>query len=253
MTTETCERSDTSRHNGVACQDCSLYQLCLPVEIAGPDLAQLDLIIRRRRPLRRGEYLFRAGDPLRIVYAVRSGSVMTFAGSSRGDDHVTGFHLPGELIGLDAIGTGAHPCSARALETSSVCEVAYEGLEDLSMKIRGLQRQLLRLMSREIHHDEKMLAVLGGAAAEERLASLLYDMAGRFRVRGFSARVFRLSMSRQEIGSYLGLAVETVSRLFTRLQAEGLLSVQNRYVTIHDLDRLRQLAGAFGDGDFRPA
>lgn len=253
MTAAHCERNDAACRNGVACQDCSLYQLCLPVEVEGADLEQLDRIIRRRRPLRRGEYLFRAGDPLRAVYAVRSGSVKTFTCSSAGDDHVTGFHLPGELIGLDSIGAGVHPCSARALETSSVCEVAYEGLEDLAMKIRGLQRQLLRLMSREIHHDEKMMALLGRTAAEERLAALLYDMAGRFRERGFSSRVFRLSMSRHEIGSYLGLAVETVSRLFTRLQADGLLSVQHRYVKIHDMDRLHRLAGAFGDGNTRPA
>lgn len=253
MTLSNCDQSREPCRNGVACQDCSLYQLCLPVEIEGADLELLDRIIRRRRPLRRGEYLFRAGDPLRAVYAVRSGSVKTFTCSSTGDDHVTSFHLPGELIGLDAIGAGVHPCSARALETSSVCEVAYEGLEDLSMKIRGLQRQLLRLMSREIHHDEKMMALLGQTAAEERLAALLFDMSGRFRERGFSSRVFRLSMSRNEIGSYLGLAVETVSRLFTRLQVEGLLSVQHKHVEIHDLERLRRLAGAFGDGDSRPA
>jgi CRP/FNR family transcriptional regulator len=235
--------------NGVACRDCSLYRICLPVEIGGADLERLDRIIRRRRPLRRGEYLFRAGEPLRAVYAVRSGSVKTVACSRAGDDHVTGFHLPGELMGLDAIDSGVHPCSARALETSSVCEVEYEGLEDLSRTIRGLQRQLLRLMSREIRHDEKMMALLAGTAAEERLAALLFDMSGRFHERGFSPRTFRLSMSRHEIGNYLGLAVETVSRLFTRLQAEGLLSVQQKHVKIHDLDRLHRLAGAFGDGD----
>lgn len=253
MTAGNCDHDDASCRDGVACGDCSLYQLCLPVEIEGAELAQLDRIIRRRRPLRRGEYLFRAGDPLRAVYAVRSGSVKTYTSSSDGDDHVTGFHLPGELVGLDAIGSGVHPVSARALETSSVCEVAYEGLEDLSMKIRGLQRQLLRLMSREIHHDEKMMVLLGGKAAEERLAALLSNMAGRFGERGFSSRTFRLSMSRSDIGSYLGLAVETVSRLFTRLQAEGLLSVEHKHVMIHDMERLHRLAGAFADGGSRPS
>lgn len=238
----------TACHGNVACQDCSLHQLCLPVGLDGADLALLDRIIRRRRPLRRGEYLFRAGDPLRAVYAVRSGSVKTYTCSSDGDEHVTGFHLPGELIGLDAIGSGVHPRSARALETSSVCEVAYEGLEELSMKIRGLQRQLLRLMSREIHHDETMMILLAGMAAEGRLAALLSNIAARVGERGFSPRAFRLSMSRNDIGSYLGLAVETVSRLFTRLQAEGLLSVQRKQVMIHDPDRLRRMAGICGDG-----
>lgn len=237
-----------ARGGNVACQDCSLHQLCLPVDLDGADLARLERIIRRRRPLRRGEYLFRAGDPLRAVYAVRSGSIKTYTCSSEGDEHVTGFHLPGELIGLGAIATGVYPRSARALETSSVCEVAYEGLEDLSMKIRGLQRQLLRLMSREIHHDETMMVLLGGMAAEGRLAALLSNIAARVGERGFSPHAFRLSMSRNDIGSYLGLAVETVSRLFTRLQAEGLLNVQRKQVMIRDPDRLRRLAGVCVDG-----
>lgn len=238
---------------GVACRDCSLYQLCLPMGIEGADLDLLDRIIRRRRPLRRGEYLFRAGDPMHTLYAIRSGSVKTFTSASNGQDHVTGFSLPGELIGLDAIDSGVYPCSARALETSSVCEVAYEGLEALSMKIRGLQRQLLRLMSREIHHDEKMMMLLGRMSADERLAALLFDFSCRFHQRGFSSQMFRLSMSRNDIGNYLGLAVETVSRLFTRLQAEELLTVQNKFVKIHDVQRLHRLAGAFGENPIRHA
>lgn len=247
ITLPSCNHDTETCHQGVACRDCSLYQLCLPVGIEGADLDLLDRIIRRRRQLRRGEYLFRAGDPMRAVYAIRSGSVKTFTSSSDGQDHVTGFSLPGELIGLDAIDSGVYPCSARALETSSVCEVAYEGLEELSMKIRGLQRQLLRLMSREIHHDEKMMVLLGQMAAEERLVALLFDFSSRFRQRGFSSRMFHLSMSRNDIGNYLGLAVETVSRLFTRLQAEGLLSVQNKFVKIHDMERLHRMSGSFGE------
>lgn len=248
MTVSRGERYGAACGGNVACQDCSLHQLCLPVGLDSEDLERLDRIIRRRRPLRRGEYLFRAGDPLRAVYAVRSGSIKTYTCSSEGDEHVTGFHLPGELIGLGAIATGVYPRSARALEISSVCEVAYEGLEDLSMKIRGLQRQLLRLMSREIHHDETMMVLLGGMAAEGRLAALLSNIAARVGERGFSPHAFRLSMSRNDIGSYLGLAVETVSRLFTRLQAEGLLNVQRKHVMIRDPDRLRRLAGVCVDG-----
>lgn len=229
--------------NGVACSDCSLDQLCLPLGVDVADLDRLDDIVRRRRPLRRGECLFRAGDPFRAVYAVRSGSLKTYTCSQDGRDHVTGFHLPGELVGLDAIGSGVYSTTARVLETSSICEVAYEDLAALAQKIGGLQRQLLRIMSREIVQDQQMMVLLGGMAAEQRLAALLCNFAGRFAERGFSSRQFRLSMSRNDIGSYLGLAVETVSRQFTRLQAEGLLSVERRHIRIHDLERLHRVAG----------
>ena len=226
-----------------ACKDCTLQQLCLPMGIGSADLELLDRIIKRRRPLRRGEYLFQPGEPFRALYAVRSGSLKTFTCSHDGQEQVTGFHLPGELVGLDAINPGEHPCTARALETTSVCEIPYERLSELSVKIPGLQRQLLRLMSREILQDEKMMMMLGQKPAEERLAALLLSISSRFQQRGYSAREFHLSMSRNDIGSYLGLAVETVSRLFTRLQNEGLLSVERKHVKIHDLDRLHAMAG----------
>jgi CRP/FNR family transcriptional regulator, anaerobic regulatory protein len=226
---------------GVACSDCSLDQLCLPVGVGIEDLDRLDGIVRRKRPLRRGDCLFRAGDPFRAVYAVRSGSLITCVGSEDGREHVTGFHLPGELVGLDAISTGSYPTTARALETSSICEVAYEDLAVLSRKIDGLQRQMMRLMSREIVQDREMMVLLGGLSAERRVAALLRNLARRFGQRGFSAQAFRLSMSRAEIGSYLGLALETVSRVFTRLQADGLLAVDRRQVRIVDPGRLDRL------------
>ncbi len=229
------------RHHGVACSDCALDRLCLPVGIGAEDLGRLDDIVRRRRPLRRGDVVFRAGEPFRTVYAVRSGSLKTFTTSGDGREHVTGFHLPGELVGLDAISGGVYPTSARALETSSLCEVGYEDLERLSGVIEGLQRRLMRLMSREIVQDREMMVLLGGLPAERRVAALLRNLSARFGERGFSAQAFRLSMTRAEIGSYLGLALETVSRVFTRLQGEGLIAVERRQVRIVDPDRLDRL------------
>lgn len=228
----------------VACKDCSLFELCLPVGISETDLERLDKIIKRRRPVKRGEHLFHVGDPFQAIYAVRSGSIKTYAPTEDGHEQVTGFHLPGELLGLDAINGERHPCAAKALETSSVCEIPFESLEGLSVEIPTLQHQLLKVMSREISFDQSLLMLLGKKNAEERLAAMLISLSTRYQQRGFSSVEFNLSMSRNDIGNYLGLAVETVSRLFTRFQDEHILSVQRKYIRILDLERLGRLAGS---------
>ncbi len=226
----------------VACRNCSLFQLCLPVGISEADLELLDNIIKRRRPVKRGEHLFQVGEPFQAIYAVRSGSIKTYAPTEDGHEQVTGFHLPGELLGLDAIITESHPCAAKALETTSLCEIPFEQLEALGNRIPGLQHQLLKIMSKEILHDHSLLMLLGKKSAEERLAALLMSLSNRYRARGFSPTEFNLSMSRNDIGNYLGLAVETVSRLFTRFQEERLLTVQRKHIRVLDLPHLRQIA-----------
>jgi len=232
----------------VACKDCSLFQLCLPVGVDGDDLQRLDDIIKRKRPVKRGDDLFRVGEPFHAVYAVRSGSIKTYAPTHDGQEQVTGFHLAGELLGLDAINTNTHPCTAKALETTSVCEIPFERLEELGAQIPSLQRQLFKVMSREIFEEETHTLLLGKRNAEERLAAFLLGISNRFKSRGFSATEFNLSMSRNDIGNYLGLAVETVSRMFTRFQEEGVLSVERKHVIIHDLERLQRLAGSVPQG-----
>jgi CRP/FNR family transcriptional regulator len=227
----------------VACSECSLYQLCLPIGLADEDLEKLDTIIRRRPPIPRGGHLFQVGDPLRAVYAVRSGSVKTYLPIEDGGEQVLGLHLPGELLGLDAIDSERHTCSACTLEATSVCEIPFNHLEDIARQLPTLQGQLLRLMSKELSADQRLLVLLGRKSAEERLAAYLVSVSERYRQRGFSPNEFNLSMSRHDIGNYLGLAVETVSRLFTRFHDEGLLSVQRKHVRILDLERLKALAG----------
>lgn len=226
----------------IACETCSLHQLCLPLELSHSDIEELERIIKRRRPLQRGEHLFQAGDAFTSIYAIRSGSVKTFTTTDDGQEQVTGFHLPSELVGLDAITTERHNCTARALETTSVCEIPFNRLQELGSKIPGLQRQLLRIMSREILEDQDLMIWLGKKTAEERLASLLLRISKRFSDRNFSAREFNLSMSRTDIANYLGLAVETVSRLFSRFQSDGLLSVDRKHVVIQDMDGLERMA-----------
>ena len=228
----------------IACQECSLNEICLPVGVDESDMERLDTIIDHRRPLSRGDHLFRTGNPFQSVYAVRSGSIKTYATSEDGHEQVMGFHLPGELVGLDAIASGAHPLSARALETTSVCEIPFADLQILSTQLPSLQYQLLRVMSQEIRDDEENMIILGQRSADERLAAFLISLSNRFHRRGFSTVQFNMSMSRSDIGNYLGLALETVSRLFTRFQNDGLLKVERKHIEILDRERLCQFAGS---------
>jgi CRP/FNR family transcriptional regulator len=226
---------------GVACQDCSLFQLCLPIGVDQADLALLDRIIKRRRPVKRGEHLYRAGAAFESIYAVKSGSFKTSAYTEEGREQVTGLHLPGELLGMDAINSGAYCCSAVALERSSVCEIPFDRLEELGTQIPSLMRQTVRIMSKEILRDKRTMQITKNGAPG-RLAAFLLSLSDRFHERGFAAQEYRLSMSRIDIGNYLGLADETVSRLFTRFQGDGLLTADRRHIRLIDVPRLQALA-----------
>ena len=228
----------------VACGECSLNEICLPVGIEKGELHKLDAIINRKRPVARGDHLFRIGDRFQAVYAVRSGSLKTYTTTEEGQEQVTGFHLPGELVGLDAIADDKHPVAAKALETTSVCEIPFEQLESLSGDLPSLRQQMLRIMSREIREDEHNMVILGQKSADERLAAFLVSLSNRYRRRGFSPYQFNLTMSRSDIGNYLGLALETVSRLFTRFQGEGLIRVDRKHIELLDRERLCLVAGA---------
>ena len=211
----------------IHCQDCSISQLCIPFTLNEHELDQLDNIIERKKPIQKGQTLFKAGDELKSLYAIRS----------------TGFHLAGDLVGFDAIGSGHHPSFAQALETSMVCEIPFETLDDLSGKMPNLRQQMMRLMSGEIKGDQDMILLLSKKNAEERLAAFIYNLSRRFAQRGFSPREFRLTMTRGDIGNYLGLTVETISRLLGRFQKSGMLAVKGKYITIENNDALAQLAG----------
>ncbi|WP_439862137.1 fumarate/nitrate reduction transcriptional regulator Fnr [Pseudomonas sp. MBLB4136] len=230
------------------CKDCSLAPLCLPLSLDLEDLDALDEIVKRGRPLKKGEFLFRQGDAFDSVFAVRSGALKTFSLSNGGEEQITGFHLPSELVGLSGMDTGSFPVSAQALETTSVCEIPFERLDELAAQLPQLRRQLMRVMSREIREDQQMMLLLSKKTADERIASFLVNLSARFRARGFSAQQFRLAMSRNEIGNYLGLAVETVSRVFTRFQRNRLLEADGKEVHILDPVELCALAGGNLDG-----
>jgi CRP/FNR family transcriptional regulator len=230
------------------CKDCSLASLCLPLSLNLEDMDALDDIVKRGRPLKKGEFLFRQSDAFNSVFAVRSGALKTFSLSDGGDEQITGFHLPSELVGLSGMDSESYPVSAVALETTSVCEIPFERLDELSVQLPQLRRQLMRIMSREIRDDQQMMLLLSKKTADERIATFLVNLSARFRARGFSANQFRLAMSRNEIGNYLGLAVETVSRVFTRFQQNQLLEAEGKEVHIIDPIELCALAGGNLDG-----
>ncbi|NLD13783.1 MAG: fumarate/nitrate reduction transcriptional regulator Fnr [Gammaproteobacteria bacterium] len=229
------------------CKDCSLAALCLPLSLDLSDLNALDAIVKRSRPLKKGEFLFRQSDTFNSVYAVRSGSLKTFNITDCGEEQITGFHLPSEFVGLSAMDTEQYPVSAIALETTSICEIPFERLDELSVNLPQLRRQLMRIMSREIRDEQQMLLLLSKKNADERIATFLINLSARFRARGYSPYQFRLAMSRNEIGNYLGLAVETVSRVFTRFQQNNLLKAEGKEIHLLNLIELCALAGGSQD------
>lgn len=230
-------------HIKVACGECSLRSLCLPLGLNRDEMSRLDQIIKRPRPLQREQFLYRSGDEFRSIYVVRSGSIKTFTTTKIGEQQVTGFHLPGEIVGLDGVSSDYYGCNAQALEMTSLCQVPFNRLEELSSTIPGLQHQLHRLMSKELLADQEILLQLGKMSAEERLAAFLVNLSNRSSRRGYSPYEFNISMTRTDIGNYLGLAVETISRQFTHFHEQGLLEAARKHIKIVDLDALCNIIG----------
>jgi CRP/FNR family transcriptional regulator len=224
----------------VTCSSCNLREMCLPAGLCAEDLERIENVVYARRRLKRGESLFNAGDGFSAVYAIRSGFFKTSLLDHDGREQVTGFFMGGELLGLDGIG-GAHHGTASALEDSEVCVLPYALIEDLSREIPALQRQLHAVLAREIARDHGVMMLLGSMRAEERLATFLLNLSRRFVRRGYSSTEFHLRMTRDEIGSYLGLKLETVSRLFSAFQKDGLIEVQQKHVRIREIEGLERV------------
>jgi CRP/FNR family transcriptional regulator, anaerobic regulatory protein len=218
----------------VSCTSCNLRELCLPAGLCMEDLEQVQSIVYARRRVKRGERLFAAGDEFTAVYAIRSGFFKISVVDGDGREQVTGFSMGGELLGMDAIGSGAHNGTAVALEDSEVCVMPYSLIESMARDYPQLQRRLHAVMSREIVRDHGVMMLLGSMRAEERLAAFLSNLSKRFQRRGYSQSDFHLRMTREEIGSYLGLKLETVSRLFSQFQKDGLIAVEQKHVRILD-------------------
>lgn len=218
----------------VNCHDCSLARLCLPVSLNESEIDRLEDVIKRNRPLHKHEYLTRAGDPMQYVYALRSGALKTYLLNPDGVEQIIGFHLPSELIGLDAFGGDCYSSYCVALDTSLVCAISLPQLEELAGSIPTLRKQLLYTLSREIHEEHEHHSHVS-ESAEQRLAAFLLNLSARYSKRGLSASNFVLPMTRSDIGNYLGMTTETVSRLITRFRDLNLIACSGHEVRLLDI------------------
>jgi CRP/FNR family transcriptional regulator len=238
----------TCPHNKqTSCTSCRLNTICLPLALENNDISLLDEIVQRGRPIQKNAHIYRENESFSAIYAVRSGSLKSYRITDDGKEQVTGFYFPGEIFGMDGIGSHHYNSSAKALETASVCEIPFERLEELSIKIPTLQRHFFQLMSQVIIQDQLLITLLSKNSAEERIAALMLSISSRNKRRKLSATSFRLPMSRIDIGNYLGLTVETVSRVFGRFQKQKLLAVDNKEITITDHQGLQDILGIAED------
>ena len=229
-------------HNStVSCASCRLSELCLPLALNKSEIHKLDAIVERNRPLTKGDHLYRQSDEFKSVYAVRSGSFKSYFLSDSGKSRVTGFYLLGDIIGMDGIASNKYANSTSALEHSSICEIPFSQLGKLSRELPSLQHHFFAIMGNEIAKDQQVHTLLSSYSAEERTASFLLGLSSRYARVSLSPTRFLLSMTRGDIGEYLGLTVETVSRIFTSLQKKRLISVDNREIELLDIESLRDI------------
>jgi CRP/FNR family transcriptional regulator len=226
----------------VACSNCNLRELCMPIGLDTTEMKKLDQMVEKRRQIKQGQMLYANGDAFTSLYAIRTGFFKTCIANEDGREQVTGFQMAGEIIGLDGIVNDQHSCNAIALEDAEVCIMPFDNVENLSREIPALQRHVHKIMSREIVRENGMMMILGNMRAEERLAGFLLNLVNRLHARGFSQSEMILRMTREEIGSYLGLKLETISRTFSKLSDDGIIEVKQRYVKILAPDALNKIA-----------
>lgn len=225
-----------------SCASCSMHQLCLPMGLDDFDITRLDEVIGRRRRILRDERLYQMGEPFRNLYAIRFGHFKTYQINAAGEQQITGFQMAGELLGMDAISGDHHHCDAVALEDSEVCEIPFSDLEELFAHVPALLRHFHRIMSQEITREQNVMLLLGNMRAEQRFAVFLINLSARYAARGYSSTSFQLRMSREDIGNYLGLTIESISRLLSRFKKQGLLTVDKREVTLLEPALLKAMA-----------
>ena len=228
----------------IACSNCNLRELCMPVGLSTQDLEKIDQIVSIRKKIKRGSPLFSNGDPFTSLFAIRTGFFKTSIATEDGRDQVTGFQMSGEVMGLDGIVSDKHTCDAIALEDAEVCVMPFERIEDLSRQVVSLQHHVHKIMSREIVREHGVMLLLGSMRAEERLAAFLLNLVQRLHSRGFSRSEMVLRMTREEIGSYLGLKLETVSRTFSKFAEDGIIDVKQRHLIILKPDDLQLIANS---------
>jgi CRP/FNR family transcriptional regulator len=226
----------------VACSNCNLRELCLPLGLSTQEMQQLDALVAKQRKISKGDYLFRAGQPFTTLFAVRTGFFKTRLLTEDGREQITGFQMAGEVIGLDGIVNDHYTCDALSLEDAEVCEMPFDRIEEFAQTIKSLQHHIHKIMSREIVREHGVMLLLGSMRANERLAAFLLNLVQRLHARGYSSSELILRMTREEIGSYLSMKIETVSRTFSKFADEGILEIHQRHVKILDPEALQRIA-----------
>ncbi|HEX3383429.1 MAG TPA: fumarate/nitrate reduction transcriptional regulator Fnr [Paraburkholderia sp.] len=234
-------RGAAARHAAPRCSTCAMRAICMPPELTSEQLAQLDAVICSTRSIKRGDALYRAGDAFHSIYAVRAGSFKTVVMHRDGREHVTGFQIAGDALGLDGICEGKQNCDAIALEDSVVCIIPFAQLEAICREMKPMQHHIYQMMSSEIVRESSQMMLLGTMSAEQRVATFLLNLSKRFKARGFSAAEFHLRMTREEIGCFLGMKLETVSRMFSKFQRERLVQANGKTIRIEDPEGLARV------------
>lgn len=226
----------------IKCDACSLSQICIPNGLTANEVEELETSIEKSIKIKKKTYVFRANDKYDGIYAVKSGAIKTSVANKDGLEQVVEFHLPGDLLGFDAFDTGTHMCSAMALEDTLLCKISDEQFDDMCARLPGMRKVMFHQVGKEITHNQSLLLSLGQQQTDERLAVFLLKVAAHYQSRGFSSKEFNLPMPRQDLSNYLGMAVETLSRIITRMTDQGIIAIDRRMIIIKDLDKLEQLA-----------
>lgn len=229
------------RRAGASCSSCAMHSFCMPEGLTPVETERIEALVCPSRTIKSGESLFRAGDSFQSIYAVRAGSFKTVVMHRDGREHVTGFHLAGDVLGLDGVCSGRHSCDALAIEDSKVCIIPFNLLEAMCRDVKAVQQHVHRLMGGEIVREATLMMLLGTMSADQRVAAFLLNMSGKLKSRGYSPAEFHLRMTREEIGSYLGLKLETVSRMMSKFQREGLIDTHGKQIRILDMDGLSRV------------
>lgn len=243
----------SSQPNVMLCKGCALDSLCHPNSLDEKTLDNLDSVFNRGVMFSKGEYIYHQGEAFDAVYVVRSGSLKTYAVTSSGEEQITNFYFATELTGLNGLNTKAYPVSAVAMETTTVCKIPFSSVEELSLKLPELRENIYATIGKELDNFQEMILTLSKKNAEERVATFLMNLSCRYKKRGFSASSFRLTMSRSEIGNYLGLAVETVSRVFSKFQKQSLIKAEGREIEILEPSQLAEMSGGIAPEDAHAA
>lgn len=231
-----------SHNTNISCSDCRLSSVCLPLGLTPAQMTQVDDLIQHRPLLQKQAYLYRAGDPFEYLHVIRSGCVKTVMGTASGEEKITGFYLAGDIVGIEGISEQRYHSSALALDTTSVCKIPFTQIESLATQVSDLQHHMFSIMSKEIVTDQHAMMIMNKKKADARIAAFLLSLSGRFQRQHISPFEWVLPMSRGELGNYLGLTIETVSRVLTKLQQDKVISIDKRALKIISISALQEIA-----------